>query len=122
MSNHDIESLFDAWNAALKTGDPQRVASLYAHDSILLPTMSNRVRRTPAEIVDYFEDFLSNQPEGKLEDSNIRIFDDVAINSGVYVFSFGDGSKARARFTFVYRWDEERWLIIDHHSSQMPEG
>lgn len=38
-----IASLFDEWNAALATKDPQQVANLYAHDAVLLPTVSNEV-------------------------------------------------------------------------------
>lgn len=38
-----IASLFDDWNAALATKDPQQVANLYAHDAVLLPTVSNEV-------------------------------------------------------------------------------
>lgn len=39
-----IASLFDDWNQALATKDPEKVASLYAHDAVLLPTVSNEVR------------------------------------------------------------------------------
>jgi uncharacterized protein (TIGR02246 family) len=38
-----IASLFDTWNQALATKDPHRVADLYAHDAVLLPTVSNEV-------------------------------------------------------------------------------
>jgi uncharacterized protein (TIGR02246 family) len=38
-----IASLFDDWNQALATKDPEKVASLYAHDAVLLPTVSNEV-------------------------------------------------------------------------------
>lgn len=31
------------WNAALQTGDPEKVADMYAEDAILLPTVSNKV-------------------------------------------------------------------------------
>jgi hypothetical protein len=39
-----IGGLFDKWNAALQTGNPERVADLYAPDGVLLPTVSNQVR------------------------------------------------------------------------------
>ena len=38
-----IAALFDEWNAALATKDPETVANLYAHDAVLLPTVSNEV-------------------------------------------------------------------------------
>ena len=121
MSTNVITALFDQWNNALQTGDPQQVAALYASNGILLPTVSNQVRHNRAEIVDYFQHFLAKGPRGELDEVNVRTFGDVAINSGVYTFTFADGAKVRARYTFVYRWDGQRWLIAEHHSSQMPE-
>ena len=68
----------------------------------------------------YFIHFLAKHPVGKIDQSNIRIFDDIAINSGIYTFIFKDGSSAQARFTFVYRINDEVWKIIEHHSSLLP--
>ncbi len=121
MSEKVILSLFDQWNSALQTGDPKKVAALYASNGILLPTVSNKVRRTPSEIEDYFVHFLAKGPQGKIDQANVRTFADIAINSGVYTFSFNDGAKVQARYTFVYRWNGMIWQIIEHHSSQMPE-
>ena len=39
-----VAAQFDRWNSALQTGDPEVVASLYADDGVLLPTVSNKVR------------------------------------------------------------------------------
>jgi uncharacterized protein (TIGR02246 family) len=121
MGQNEITSLFDAWNAALQTGDPKQVAALYADDGILLPTMSNRVRHNHEEIADYFVHFLAKGPVGRIDESNVRVFGDLAINSGLYTFTFQDGASVQARFTFVYQQEGGRWLIAEHHSSQMPE-
>ena len=88
---------------------------------LLLPTVSNKVRHNHEEIEDYFVDFLAKGPSGKIDESNVRIYGDLAINSGVYTFTFKDGTVVQARFTFVYRWSGQRWLIVEHHSSRMPE-
>lgn len=121
MSKTEITSLFDEWNSALKTGDPKKVASLYEGNGILLPTVSNQVRHNHEEIEDYFVHFLAKGPQGKIDEANVRIFGQIAINSGIYTFSFNDGATVQARYTFVYRWNGQRWMIIEHHSSQMPE-
>ena len=121
MSKENITSLFDEWNNALLTGEPKKVAALYESNGILLPTVSNKVRHNHEEIEDYFVHFLAKGPEGKINEANVRTFGDLAINSGVYTFSFKDGSSAQARFTFVYRWNGQRWMIVEHHSSVMPE-
>ena len=97
------------------------MTALYAEDAILLPTVSNQVRHNHAEINDYFVNFLKKGPSGEIDESNVRIFDNLAINSGVYTFSFSDGSKVQARFTYVYHHNGSEWKIIEHHSSQLPE-
>jgi len=121
VKNSDITALFDEWNSALQTGDPKQVASLYETNAILLPTVSNKVRHNHEEIEDYFVHFLAKKPSGKIDESNVRTFGDIAINSGVYTFTLDGGTQVQARFTYVYRWNGQRWLIIEHHSSAMPE-
>ncbi len=121
MTRNIIPSLFDDWNNALQTGDPKQVAALYETNAILLPTISNKVRHNHEELEDYFVNFLAKGPVGKIDESNVRTFGDVSINSGVYTFTFKDGASVQARFTYVYRWNGQKWLIVEHHSSQMPE-
>ena len=121
MTENNIPSLFEDWNSALQTGDPKQVVALYDTNAILLPTISNKVRHNHEELKDYFVNFLAKGPVGKIDESNVRTFGDVAINSGVYTFTFKDGASVQARFTYVYRWNGQKWLIVEHHSSQMPE-
>lgn len=117
-----ILALFDQWNHSLATGDASAVAANYAADAILLPTVSHKIRHTEAERIDYFEHFLLKKPHGKMDQVNVRIFGDIALNSGLYTFTFDDGSKIHARYTFVYKKQPDgRWLIIEHHSSKLPE-
>lgn len=118
-----VLALFERWNAALATGNPDAVTSLYAENAILLPTVSNRVRHNHAEIRDYFVSFLAKQPQGVIDEANVRFLaDDLVINSGVYTFSFGNGDRVSARFTYLYRRVDDEWRIIEHHSSAMPEA
>ena len=57
-SKKEIAALFDGWNKALQTGDPEKVTNRYADDAVLLPTVSNKIRTNHAEIEDYFHHFL----------------------------------------------------------------
>jgi len=121
-TEQEIASLFDRWNQSLQTGDPQKVVANYAERSILLPTVSNKPRLTPAEKADYFYHFLKNQPSGEINMRQITIAGNMAVDSGLYTFHFAKtGDKIRARYSFTYRWDGKQWLIISHHSSAMPE-
>jgi len=122
MTKNEIRELFVEWNKALQTGNPKAVAALYEYNAILLPTVSNKVRHNHEEIEDYFVHFLAKEPVGKIDEENIRTFGDVAINSGVYTFTLKGGQEVTARYTYVYRWNGQDWKIIEHHSSQLPEG
>ena len=122
MSDSHIASLFEEWNTALQTGEPKNVTALYESNAILLPTISNQVRHNHEEIEDYFIHFLAKGPKGIINESNIRTFGNIAINSGIYTFTFSVGNSVQARFTYVYRWNGQRWLIVEHHSSALPEG
>lgn len=121
MKDSDVIELLEEWIKAIQTGDSNQVLSLYKTDAILLPTVSNQVRHNHEEIKDYFMHFLAKGPQCKIDESNVRIFGDVSINSGVYSFQFNDGSTVQARFTYVYHWNGKRWMIESHHSSAMPE-
>ena len=121
-SEQEVAALFDRWNNSLQTGDPQQVVANYAERSILLATVSNTPRLTPAEKNDYFEHFLKNKPSGKIDLRMIEIGCNTAIDAGLYTFTMGaTGATVRARYTYTYRWDGERWLITSHHSSVLPE-
>ena len=117
-----IAALFDRWNQSLQTGDPQQVVANYTTKSILLPTVSNKPRLTPAEKLDYFEHFLERKPFGTIDSRTIEIDCNSALDAGLYTFRFGDNATVKARYTFTYRWNGKRWLITSHHSSAMPEG
>ncbi|MER6078509.1 SgcJ/EcaC family oxidoreductase [Streptomyces sp. NPDC001833] len=127
-SKKQIAGLFDRWNAALKTGDPEKVADLYAKDAVLLPTVSNRIRTDHAQIIDYFEHFLQNKPVGKKVETIVNVLDtNSAIDTGIYEFTLTDpktGAKrvVEARYTYEYEKRGGTWLIVNHHSSAMPEG
>ena len=123
VNEEHVIALFGDWNDALATGDPDVVKNMYADDAVLLPTVSNQVRHNHAEIRDYFVAFLAKKPQGVITESNARVLSEtLATNSGVYVFTFGDGSTVPARFNYTYELRNGDWKIIQHHSSAMPEG
>ena len=121
-SKVEIAALFDRWNQSLQTGDAQKVVANYAQQSLLLPTVSNQPRLTPAEKLDYFQHFLENSPSGKIDMSVIEIDCHTAWDAGLYTFNFAKtGTSVSGRYSYTYRWNGTQWLITSHHSSAMPE-
>ena len=124
-TKQQIQDEFNLWLTSISSGSAAAVMQLYAKDAILLPTLSAKLCDTPELIRNYFSE-LTARPhlKGILNEEHIRIFGDIAINSGLYTFTFtaADGHLIviPARFSFVYHKTHGKWLIIDHHSSRLP--
>lgn len=117
-----------AWIDAMGAHDPERVLALYDAEAVLWGTTSPMLRDNLASRRDYFK-FLHTAPpyyKGVLGEQRIRVYGDIAINTGTYTFigpardAEGKPISRRARFSFVYRNRDGRWLIVDHHSSAVP--
>ena len=125
-SAQDIAALFDRWNAALATLDPDKVVALYAPDAVLLPTVSNKPRTTHEEIRDYFVHFLEKKPQGHIDFRIIKLGCNSALDTGLYTFTLHDPQgkphKMAARYSYVYEYLNGQWLIEHHHSSALPES
>lgn len=120
-----VATLFDQWNLALASLDPDAVAQRYWGDAVLLPTVSNTPRTTPAMVRDYFVHFLEKHPRGRIDSRSIQIGCNLAIDMGTYTFSVlgatGSPGEVAARYTYVYAFRDGEWKILHHHSSAMPE-
>ncbi len=121
-----VAALFDRWNAALKTGNPDAVTRVYTPDAILIPTVANDPRVGSEAIRAYFVDFLKKQPQGVIDKRIIRIGCNFALDAGTYTFTLkgdqpGTTTQVPARYTFLYEPRGGQWLIAHHHSSAMPE-
>ncbi len=58
------------------------------------------------------------------EDPYIRIYGDTAVNTDYYTFSYEKDSQVQtlpARYSFTLVKRDGDWLIVDHHSSAMPQ-
>jgi len=107
----------------LATLDSAKVAARYSKQAVLLPTVSDTPRNTKALITDYFDHFLKKKPQGVILSGDIITGDNWAQDAGIYEFTMGnDGSKVKARYTYVYVFEDGEWKISQHHSSVMPEA
>ena len=123
ITEEEVRSLFNLWDAFLATGDSRLVATRYGEGAVLLPTVSDRVRTDFDGIKDYFDTFLAKDPRGSIVEGHIRIGDDWATDVGIYEFTMGTtGEVVRARYSYFYEPNESgQWMISHHHSSLMPE-
>ncbi len=111
------------WISTFNTRDAKRIAALYAPDGILWGTVSKTIRTTPEEILEYFQESAAKRPQLRmfLGEHHVRLFGDIATNSGYYTSRNPvDGKEVVTpmRFSFTYRREGGRWVIVNHHSSR----
>jgi len=112
------------WRAAYDSRDPSRITALYASDAVLWGTTAKTMASSPAAIAEYFKDAAA-RPSARVSfgEQNVRVYGDVAVNTGYYTFSGvrdGQPTQRPARYTLVFRKQDGKWLIVDHHSSYVP--
>ena len=123
ITDAEARSLFHLWNDALATSDPDAVAKRYAKNACLLPTVSDVPRVDYDGIRHYFVEFLKKKPQGKILESYVTTGDNWCQDNGIYEFTMGaTGDKVKARYSFVYVYEEGQWKISHHHSSVLPEA
>lgn len=126
ISESQIKREFERFNAAWATKNPDTVAALFTPSAVLLPTLSDEERTTPAGIRKYFVYFLKNSPVGRIDSSSIRLGCNMAARMGNWSVDLtdhqtGHKSTAKARYTFVYRYEGGQWRIEHLHSSLLPD-
>lgn len=113
------------WIETFNSRDGAKIAALYAPEAVFLGTISPTIRTTPEQVLEYFVASATRRPTLRmtLGEQHVRVYGDVAFNSGFYTSRFvQDGQEIvnPMRFSFAYRRDGERWLIVNHHSSRIP--
>jgi uncharacterized protein (TIGR02246 family) len=122
----DVATATLAWGQALGEDDPEKVLPFYSDDAVLWGTLSPIVRSDRAALRDYFVTAFKVLPNLKVAfgDQLIRVYGNAAVNTGYYTFSYvkdGETKSLPARYSFTYVKNGERWLIVDHHSSALPQ-
>lgn len=120
-----IAALFDQFNAAWATRDADKVTDLFGRDAVLLATVAATPRTDRDGIRDYFETFLQSAPVGTIDTSSIDIGCNKATRVGTWTVRLTDPATGavndvRARYSFVYRLENGRWMIDHLHSSVLP--
>ena len=124
-SMRQIAAATDEWRAAYDSREPTRITAQYAAGAALWGTNLKLIATTPSAVAEYFKD-APDRPDARVVfgEQNIRVYGDFALNSGTYTFKGvrdGKPSSTPARYSFAFRRQESKWLIIDHHSSRLPQ-
>jgi uncharacterized protein (TIGR02246 family) len=113
-----------AWRAAYNSRDPARITAMYDSDAVLWGTTAKKIAPNPAAIAEYFKD-AAKRPNARVTfgEQHLRVYGDIAVSSGYYTFSdIRDGKDISrpARYSMVFRDRNGTWLIVAHHSSEVP--
>lgn len=124
-STAQVAAVTKAWADGMTRHDVDAVVSLYDPDAVLWGTRSPTLRADPAKVREYFGILKTVPPSYKavLGEQHIRVYGDIAIDTGSYTFSeMHDGKEILrpARFSMVLRNHDGHWKIVDHHSSAVP--
>lgn len=124
LSSQEILKSMECWVSSFSENTSKNISSLYDVNAFLWGTLSPIKRDSAVLIKNYFDQLFKYENRYvTINDSNIRLLDNMAISSGFYTFSWFDkGVKVttEARFSFVYVKKDGCWFIIEHHSSAMP--
>ncbi len=120
----DVANVAKEWAAAFSERNVDRIIQLYSKDAVLWGTTATTLRATPDEVREYFTGaFRIPNLTVAFDNQTIRIFGNVAVVAGNYTFTARRDDQVQdnpARYSFTLIKDGERWLIVDHNSSQMP--
>jgi uncharacterized protein (TIGR02246 family) len=122
-SRQELTGATEEWAAAFSRGDLDALGNMYGQDAVVWGTSSSTMRKDPAAIREYYAQLRKAFPETKVKitDMSIRVYGDVAVNSGVLTIQRGtrdSGLNATpARFSMMYVARGGKWLIVDHHLS-----
>jgi uncharacterized protein (TIGR02246 family) len=122
----EVAAAASTWASALGEDEPDKVLQLYSDDAVLWGTLSPTVRADRSALRDYFANAFRVLPGLKVAfgDQLIRVYGGTAVNTGYYTFTYvkdGETKIFPARYSFTYVKTGENWLIVDHHSSAMPQ-
>ena len=112
--------ILQTWIENIKSNDADKVADLYHENGLLLGTFSNIERKGQNQILDYFNNLLKSQVDVEIITKHEYKSESIATASGLYNFILND-KKIEARFSFVFLKTKEKWEILSHHSSVLPE-
>jgi len=121
---NEILAATDAWRAAYDSRDSARITAMYGKSAVFWGTTMKSIATSPEAIADYFKD-AATRPNARVmfTQQHVRIYGDVAFNSGAYTFKDSRDGKEIAnpsRYSMVFHREGRAWVLVHHHSSRLP--
>ena len=120
----EIELALTNWLNTLADGNAVKMTDLYLENGVLLGTVAKEIKQGRLAIQEYFEMFLKKSPIGSVDSFILQNFGDVCISDGTYTFEIdgegGNRESVAARYTYVWKKENKKWMIATHHSSINP--
>lgn len=129
MMNGDPGPVLEAWAAALRSRNVQRIIALYTPDALLMATAEQRPLIGPPQIRTYFDRLTSYEGLNVTFQEELQRLnaDRASLISGLYTFSWIDPASGAqvvtpARYSFAVRnlASGPQGRISMHHSSHIP--
>lgn len=103
------------------------IIDTYANNGILIGTFAKKIKKGRETIKPYFEGLFKKQNLRVKFDKDVFVneLDEAYILSGFYEFSFdenGENKKINTRYSFVVQNVNGQMLIVNHHSSEIPNN
>ena len=117
------EETIQNWLKIVSKHKPEEIVNLYTTDGVLLGTLADNIKKGREYVIEYFNEFVKKKPTGEITSFFIQESKYFAIVDGTYTFHLinnGQVDLLPARFTFVLKNVNGKWLIATHHSSKQP--
>ena len=118
------EETIHNWLNTVSKHNSNDIINLYTIDGVLLGTLADEIKKGRERVIEYFNEFVKKKPSGKITSIFTQEHEDFAIVDGTYTFRLiNDENEINflpARFTFVLKNVDGKWLIATHHSSKQP--
>ena len=111
------------WKNFFNSKEYNKLYNLYSNNSVLIPAFSNKIIYGKENIKYYFQNNIDKNLKTELISINHKRHCNINILYGTCIFYKNDIFYHDANYSFYYKFNtlENRYLILHHHSSKVPD-
>ena len=116
LKEPEAHQMFDAFNQALATQHPDKVARLFSTEALMIGLNAENPRSGYMDIRDYYVYFLTGQPQAHITQRQVHSGCNYVIDEGVLEWRFGaDRSNKAAHYFMLHEYGPGGWRIAHYH-------